>query len=68
MKIFIVEDEFICRHLLQIYLKDYGQSFVAVNGAKAVAAFTQALDENTPYGLICLDIIMPVMNGCEALK
>ena len=36
MKFLIVEDDFTARKLLQIYLSDYGDCFVAVNGREAV--------------------------------
>ena len=68
MKCLIVEDEFTSRKLLQVYLSDYGNCFVAVNGHEAVEAFREALEENEPYDLICLDIMMPEMDGHETLK
>ncbi len=68
MKCLIVEDDFAARKLLQIYLSDYGDCFVAVNGREAVEAVREALDKGVPYDLICLDIMMPEMDGQEALK
>lgn len=68
MKCLIVEDDFTARKLLQIYLSDYADCFIAVNGHEAVEAVRQALDEAQPYDLICLDIMMPEMNGHKALE
>lgn len=68
MRSLIVEDDLTTRKLLQIYLSDYGDCFAAINGHEAVEAFEYALDKGEPYGLICLDIMMPGMNGYEALK
>jgi two-component system, chemotaxis family, chemotaxis protein CheY len=68
MKFLIVEDEFTSRQLMQIYLADFGQAFIAVNGREAVAAFVTALNEGHPYDMICLDIMMPEMDGQQALK
>jgi two-component system chemotaxis response regulator CheY len=68
MKCLIVEDDFTARKLLQIYLSDYADCFIAVNGREAVEAFKYALEESEPYDLICLDIMMPQMNGLEALQ
>lgn len=68
MKCLIVEDDFTARKLLQIYLSDYGDCFIAVNGKEAVEAVQDALQEGQPYDLICLDIMMPKMNGHDALK
>lgn len=68
MKILIVEDDFAARKLLQKYLSSYGDCDIAVNGIEAVDAFKDALDKDWPYELICLDIMMPNMDGHEALK
>ena len=68
MKYLIVEDDFVARKLLQRYLSSYGDCDIAVDGNEAVEAFNQAMDEKEPYDLICLDIMMPNMDGREALK
>lgn len=68
MNILIVEDDFVSRVLLQELLKPYGTCHVAVNGEEAVTAFAEMQKSHTPYGLICLDIMMPGMDGQEALK
>ena len=68
MKTLIVEDDFTSRLLLQELLKGYGPSHVAVNGREAVEAVGTALKTGEPYDLICLDIMMPEMDGQEALK
>ena len=65
IKTLIVEDDFACRKALQIFLSEYGNCFIAVNGCEAVEAVRQALDEDQPYDLICLDIMMPEMDGHE---
>jgi two-component system chemotaxis response regulator CheY len=68
MKILIAEDDFACRKLLQSFLFEYGDCFVVINGLEAVKAVKDALDEGLPYDLICLDIMMPEMDGHEALE
>ncbi len=68
MKTLIVEDDFTSRLLLQELLKSYGPSHIAVNGKEAVEASQLALEMGEPYNLICLDIMMPEMNGQEALR
>ena len=68
MKILIVEDEFVSRTLLQEILEPYGVCHAASNGLECLAAYRKALDENTPYDLMCLDIMMPELDGQEALK
>jgi DNA-binding response OmpR family regulator len=54
MKILIVEDDFLTRHLLQSFLTPYGSFDITVNGLEAIKAFEMALDEKAPYDLICL--------------
>ena len=68
MKTLIVEDDFTSRLLLQELLKHYGSTHIAVNGKEAVAAVRLALDSFEPYDLICLDVMMPEMDGHEALQ
>jgi two-component system chemotaxis response regulator CheY len=67
MKTLIVEDDFTSRLLLQELLKGYGETHIAVNGKEAVEAVRLALNEKQPYSLILLDIMMPEMDGQEAL-
>ena len=68
MKTLIVEDSFTSRLLLQEILKPYGATDIAVTGTEAVEAVRGALEADNPYDLICLDIMMPEMDGQEALK
>lgn len=67
MKFLIVEDDFAARKLLQMHLSGFGECFVAVDGCEAVEAVREALEQNEPYDLICLDIMMPRMSGRDAL-
>ena len=68
MRFLVVEDDFTSRKLLQKILSPYGEVDVAVNGRESLDAFTAALDEGNPYVLVCMDIMMPEMDGQEALK
>ena len=68
MKVLIVEDDFSSRVLLQEILKPYGQTHVAVNGREAVEAVRLADAEGSHYDLICLDIMMPEMDGHQTLR
>jgi two-component system, chemotaxis family, chemotaxis protein CheY len=67
MKTLIVEDDFTSRLLLQEILKPYGTVHIAVNGKEAVQAVSDALESGEKYDLICLDIMMPEMDGQQAL-
>jgi len=68
MKVLIVEDDFISRLVLQEILKQYGTVHIAVNGREAVEAVRMAMLTEEPYDLVCLDIMMPELDGQEALK
>jgi len=68
VKTLIVEDEFTSRALLREILKRYGPPHVATNGREAVGAVRSALESGAPFDLITLDIMMPEMDGQEALK
>jgi len=68
LRILITEDDFASRRALQMFLSPYGDCVIAVNGFETVETFKEALDAGEPYDLICLDILMPEMNGHEALK
>lgn len=68
MKTLIVEDDFISRRILAQMLAPFGSCDIAIDGAEALVAFKLALDEAAPYDLVCMDIMMPHMNGQEALK
>jgi two-component system chemotaxis response regulator CheY len=67
-RILIVEDDPASRGLMQVLLAEYGLCSYACNGVEAVEAFTRALDAGEPFALVCLDIMMPEMDGLEALK
>jgi two-component system chemotaxis response regulator CheY len=68
MKFLIVEDDLNSRLLLEVYLSPYGTISTANNGQEAVAAYIEALDKDDPFHLVCMDIMMPEMNGHEALS
>jgi len=68
MRTLIVEDDFTSRLLLQSLLSRYGECQIAVNGKEAVTAFRAAQESGQKYDLICMDIMMPEMDGQTALK
>ena len=68
MRILIVEDDFFSRTYMLKIMSKYGECDVTVNGYEAVEAFRAALETDNRYDLICLDIVMPNVDGFEALK
>lgn len=67
LKILVVEDDFMVRQVIRDIVEPYGAVDLAVNGEEAVQAFRVAWRQNEPYDLICMDIMMPVLDGNEAL-
>jgi two-component system chemotaxis response regulator CheY len=68
MRILVVDDDPATRLCLATVLGAAGQVDSMPDGEEALAAFALALDEGRPYGLVCMDINMPRLNGQEALK
>lgn len=68
MKILLAEDDFVTRKFMVNFLSKYGECDVTVDGMEAVDAFMMALEDEEPYDLVCLDIMMPVMDGYQSLK
>lgn len=68
MNILIIEDDYTSRTLMQHMLKNYGTCTVATDGLAGLQEFTSALNAGRGYDLVCLDIMMPNMNGYDALR
>lgn len=68
MRILIAEDDFTSRKVLLKFLSEYGECDVTVDGMEAIDAYLMALEEDSPYDLVCLDVMMPVLDGYQALK
>lgn len=68
MKVLIAEDDFASRKYMYEFMKRFGDVDITVDGAEAVDAFLMAVEDRTFYDLVCLDIMMPNMNGVEALQ
>ncbi|HEY8462784.1 MAG TPA: response regulator [Bacillota bacterium] len=68
MRILIAEDDLASRKFLDKFLSAYGDCDLTVDGSEAVDAFKLAWEENQPYDLICLDIMMPNCDGYQALR
>jgi len=68
MRSMIVDDDEMGRMMLATLLEEFGSCDQASNGKEALELFDRAVSEGSPYDLICLDIVMPVMDGTEALR
>jgi two-component system chemotaxis response regulator CheY len=68
MRILIVDDDADFSRLISKYLTPFGECEVAVNGQDAIESVKLAFEEAHPYDFICLDIMMPNLDGQDALK
>jgi len=68
MRILIVEDDLTSITLMKSFLASYGECVAVSDGRKALNAFREAAEQGIIFNLICLDIMMPNMDGLEALQ
>ncbi len=70
MRILVAEDDFTSREIIRFILSNYGQVSEVENGKEAVDAVRATFETNPPlpYRLICLDIMMPELDGMSAAK
>jgi two-component system, chemotaxis family, chemotaxis protein CheY len=67
MKTLIVEDELTSRVILEKILSPFGEVHLCYNGTEAITTFCSMLDQGTPFDLICMDFMMPEIDGHAAL-
>ncbi len=68
MKALIVEDDYTSRRFMTKLLSEYGEVDAVVDGIEALDAYLLAIQDHQPYDLICLDIMMPKIDGIKVLK
>jgi len=68
MRALVVDDDFYSRITLHDLLRPVADCHIAVNGEEAVDAFKKALEDGRPYNLVCMDLVMPEMDGQQALR
>lgn len=68
MNILIVEDDLSSQLLFDRYLRQFGPTIKASDGLEAQAIFEASLKKGPRFDLICLDIMLPGLNGQQLLK
>lgn len=68
MRILVVEDEKINRLYISNVTKIYGQSDIAEDGAIAIEKIKKAFEDEEPYDVVFLDIMMPKISGHIVLQ
>ena len=68
MRILVAEDDLVSSKVLSKFLSKFAICDVAFDGKEALDAFLEANREGKPYDFICLDIMMPKIDGIKVLK
>ncbi|MBU3127600.1 response regulator [Clostridium tagluense] len=68
MRILIAEDDFTSRLFMSKFLSKYGECDVVIDGIEALDAYLNSIKDGNSYDLICLDIMMPRLDGMKVLK
>jgi len=68
MRALIIEDEFTAREMLKQMLSRHGVCDLAETGEAGLELWRKASMEGKPYDLVCLDIMLPEMDGHTVLE
>jgi two-component system, chemotaxis family, chemotaxis protein CheY len=68
MRILVVDDNPLSRKLMHEMLEQYGDCETAEDGLTAVQLFRDHLQSTSGFELVCLDIMIPGLNGQQVLK
>ncbi|WP_051261487.1 response regulator [Desulfovibrio inopinatus] len=68
MRSLVVDDSKSVRFFLRDTLRQYGACEAAETGVEGVKMFEDALKDNIPFNLVVMDIMLPELNGHDALK
>ena len=68
LRALIVDDDPVSKRFLAEILAPYAACDIANNGREGLDAFGRALADNHPYDFIFLDVMMPGMDGHQALE
>ena len=64
----VVEDEEMSRIMLTDILSMYAPTDSAVNGKDGLQLFEKSVNCGDPYDLVCVDLMMPLMNGLALIR
>jgi two-component system chemotaxis response regulator CheY len=64
----IVDDDEMSRLMLETCLSEYAHCDSAENGSEALILIENSLLGAKPYDLLCVDLMMPQMNGLELIR
>jgi len=67
MKTLVVDDDLVSRRLMRTLVSAFSDCEVAVNGRDGLQVFEESHRAGKPFDLLCLDVMMPEMDGYELL-
>jgi two-component system chemotaxis response regulator CheY len=67
MKVLVAEDDLASSKFMEKLLSKYGDVVVARDGIAAVDEFVNAINKDEKFDLVCMDIMMPKIDGYKAL-
>ncbi len=67
MRVLIAEDDIASGKFMEKLLSKYGDVVVARDGIAAVDEFVNAVNNDERFDLVCMDIMMPKIDGYKAL-
>lgn len=67
MRILVVDDDITTRLILQNHLEQFGPCDTCADGVQALEQFKDSLESGRPYNIVFMDVLLPSMNGIEAL-
>lgn len=67
MKVLIAEDDLASGKFMEKLLSKYGDVVVARDGIAAVDEFVNAINNDKSFDSVCMDIMMPKIDGYKAL-
>jgi two-component system chemotaxis response regulator CheY len=68
MRFLVADDNELNLKVMEKLLNELGESELVANGQEAVQAYERSLQENNPFDAVFMDIMMPVMDGQQALQ
>lgn len=70
LKALVVDDDFLCRNTMRTFISKFMPCYVATDGSEAIEAVRESMagGEPAPYDLIIMDIMMPGVDGLDAVK
>ena len=68
MRILIADDHEDSAHMFKLVLEQFGEVVLASDGKQVINEVKAAWDQEQPFNLILMDVMMPNMDGIQALR